>query len=254
MAGKRDGAAERAKARKLARLTPKASQETNAAGSRRRRELLRVAAMRFAEFGFEPTTIRDIAEGAHILSGSIYHHFATKEDMLHDIIRAPLMRLRDATVRVSQSKFDPEQKLIALVVLWMSQMIEEGYASAILYNERKMLRRNPQFDYVANARAEMYDIWRKILRAGIRSGHFKPSLDPFLAISTIVRMLNTGADWFRHSKEHEDVIGNYSAEQMVDFHLDVVLSIVRHRERMREAIDKTAADKLVPRVPVRSEG
>ena len=45
----------------------------------RRDELLELAATMFAERGLRATTVRDIADGAGILSGSLYHHFASKE-------------------------------------------------------------------------------------------------------------------------------------------------------------------------------
>ena len=44
----------------------------------RREELLAIAASLFAERGFKNTTVRDIADAAGILSGSLYHHFDSK--------------------------------------------------------------------------------------------------------------------------------------------------------------------------------
>ena len=45
----------------------------------RREELLDLAATMFAQRGLRATTVRDIADAAGILSGSLYHHFASKE-------------------------------------------------------------------------------------------------------------------------------------------------------------------------------
>ena len=42
-------------------------------------ELLELAASMFAERGLRATTVRDIADAAGILSGSLYHHFDSKE-------------------------------------------------------------------------------------------------------------------------------------------------------------------------------
>ncbi|OOK63285.1 HTH-type transcriptional repressor KstR2 [Mycobacterium kansasii] len=44
----------------------------------RRDELLELAAAMFAERGLRATTVRDIADGAGILSGSLYHHFSPR--------------------------------------------------------------------------------------------------------------------------------------------------------------------------------
>jgi AcrR family transcriptional regulator len=53
----------------------------------RRAEILAIATKLFAEKGFQATSIREIANAAGILSGSLYYHFDTKEDMLHEIIK-----------------------------------------------------------------------------------------------------------------------------------------------------------------------
>ncbi len=53
------------------------------AGSERRDEILAIAAQLFAERGFAATTVREIADAAGILSGSLYHHFDSKASMVH---------------------------------------------------------------------------------------------------------------------------------------------------------------------------
>ncbi|MEO6471071.1 MAG: helix-turn-helix domain-containing protein, partial [Aeromicrobium sp.] len=52
----------------------------------RREELLQIAAELFATKGFKNTTVRDIADAAGILSGSLYHHFDSKESMVDEIL------------------------------------------------------------------------------------------------------------------------------------------------------------------------
>ncbi|WP_031940940.1 TetR/AcrR family transcriptional regulator, partial [Prescottella defluvii] len=37
--------------------------------------------------GLRATTVRDIADAAGILSGSLYHHFDSKESMVDEILR-----------------------------------------------------------------------------------------------------------------------------------------------------------------------
>src|SRR5438309_6317260 len=53
----------------------------------RRAELLGIAAGLFAERGLRATTVRDIADSAGILSGSLYHHFSSKEEMVDEVLR-----------------------------------------------------------------------------------------------------------------------------------------------------------------------
>ncbi len=49
-------------------------------------KLLKVAARLFHEKGYDRTTTRDIASEVGILSGSIFHHFKNKDDILRVIM------------------------------------------------------------------------------------------------------------------------------------------------------------------------
>lgn len=62
----------------------RSAKQKPASGDRnaRRDELLEAAAGLFATRGYAATSIRDIAREVGILSGSLYYHFASKEDIL----------------------------------------------------------------------------------------------------------------------------------------------------------------------------
>src|SRR5258706_8939849 len=55
-------------------------------GEDRRAQILRVSAELFAERGYASTTVRNIAERTGLLSGSLYHHFDSKESILQEIL------------------------------------------------------------------------------------------------------------------------------------------------------------------------
>lgn len=48
--------------------------------------LLAIAASLFNQKGYERTTVRDLATAAGIQSGSLFHHFKTKEDILKSVM------------------------------------------------------------------------------------------------------------------------------------------------------------------------
>jgi AcrR family transcriptional regulator len=59
----------------------------------RRRQLLDAAARRFARQGFRATTIRDVAGDAGMLPGSLYYHFASKNDLLLAVYEEGVRRI-----------------------------------------------------------------------------------------------------------------------------------------------------------------
>jgi AcrR family transcriptional regulator len=226
-------------------VEPPAGARSGKSMADRRAEILAVATRRFAEFGFEATTVRQIADDVNILSGSLYHHFATKDDMLHEIVRDAVLQMRDNAIRIAQADADAEQRLVALVMLDLGELTRNQAVHAILVNERKFFRKREEFAYVVQAKKEAYLAWREVLDDGIKAGLFKADLDIYLTIMTTVRMLNSAADWFRNEDVYisgSDV--GYTLDQVVDFYLNFVLSAVRAPARASAPIPRKACEVL----------
>lgn len=212
----------------------------------RRSKILQVATRRFAEFGFAATTVRQIADDVDILSGSLFHHFATKEEMLHEIVRESALQMRDKTLRIAKAPADAEEKLAALVLLDLGEMTQNQEVHAILYNERKLFRRREEFAYVLEAKNKAYLAWKSVIRDGIKKNLFRRNLDSYLTIMTIVRMLNTAADWYkREDSALLAAVGPYTLDQVIDFYLGFTLSAVRAPARISEPIPRAVAEKLI---------
>lgn len=60
-----------------------------------RGRLLAAAARLFREKGYAGTTVRDIAAVLGILSGSLFHHFRSKEDILFAVMESVITSMRD---------------------------------------------------------------------------------------------------------------------------------------------------------------
>ena len=56
------------------------------ARSGRRADVVQLAGELFAQKGYRATTVREIADAAGILSGSLYHHFDSKESIGDEIL------------------------------------------------------------------------------------------------------------------------------------------------------------------------
>lgn len=64
---------------------PSAPPETKA--DRTRRRIVEAAAQEFAERGYEGTSLRQIAAAAELKPGSLYFHFASKEELIAEVLR-----------------------------------------------------------------------------------------------------------------------------------------------------------------------
>lgn len=56
-----------------------------------RDRLLNAATLLFKTKGYERTTVRDLAKVIGIQSGSIFHHFKTKEDILRAVMEESIL-------------------------------------------------------------------------------------------------------------------------------------------------------------------
>jgi AcrR family transcriptional regulator len=81
--------------------------------SRRRQELVKIAADLFAERGFANVTVDDIGEAAGVSGPALYHHFAGKEALLGEMLIGISQYLLDGGRRVAADSDEPLRDLIA---------------------------------------------------------------------------------------------------------------------------------------------
>ncbi len=82
--------------------------------SRRRREILDIAAVLFAERGFANVTVDEIGEAAGVSGPALYHHFASKEALLGEMLVAISRSLLDGA-RALADESDPDDVVEALI-------------------------------------------------------------------------------------------------------------------------------------------
>src|SRR6195952_101641 len=102
----------------------------------------------FAERGLRATTVRDIADSAGILSGSLYHHFSSKEEMVDEVLRGFLDWLFESYQRIIDTEPNPMERLKGLFMASF-EAIEHRHAQVVIYqDEAKRLSSQPRFAYV----------------------------------------------------------------------------------------------------------
>lgn len=80
----------------------------------RNQELLDEAARLFARRGFAATSMREIALGVDMLPGSVYYHFASKDDLLLAVYAAGVEQLRQQASAALAKETEPWARLEAL--------------------------------------------------------------------------------------------------------------------------------------------
>lgn len=182
----------------------------------RRDELLELVAAMFADRGLRATTVRDIADAAGILSGSLYHHFASKEEMVDEVLRGFLGWLFDRYREVIATEPNPMQRLQGLFMASFDA-IEHRHAQVVIYqDEAKRLSSQPRFSYLAERNIEQRKMWVDVLNEGIEQGYFRPDIDVDLVYRFIRDTTWVSVRWYQPG-------GPLTAEQVGRQYLSIVL-------------------------------
>jgi AcrR family transcriptional regulator len=163
----------------------------------RRAELLAIAAALFAERGLRATTVRDIADASGILSGSLYHHFDSKESMVDEILRGFLDGLFDRYREIVAENLGPWGTLEAVVIASFEAIDREHAAVAIYQAEARRLADQPRFAYIKERLTEFRRLWHEVLTAGIADGSFRADLDVELSYRFLRDTVWVGVGWYR---------------------------------------------------------
>lgn len=170
---------------------------SSATTSERRGELLQIAAELFAERGLKATTVRDIADAAGILSGSLYHHFDSKESMVDEILRTFLDDLFGHYEAIVAQKLPPRARFEAIVTVSFDALERNHSAVAIYQSEVRQLVDQPRFAYIRERLDQFRDMWKTLLREGMSDGSFRPDLDVDLAYRFFRDTVWVGVRWYR---------------------------------------------------------
>jgi TetR/AcrR family transcriptional regulator, cholesterol catabolism regulator len=163
---------------------PKQTVRVNA--SARRQEILDTATEVFADKGIRAATVRDISERAGILSGSLYHHFASKEEMIVEILAPVITSQVEAYDRILALKLDdPIETLRRGMAVAIAQTAANPNVARILRQDEHHIRELPGLDEVRQQRRAIRTRMEHIIQTGIASGHFRNDVDPALAAFTI---------------------------------------------------------------------
>jgi AcrR family transcriptional regulator len=121
----------------------------------RRAAIVEQAARLFAERGFHGTSIADLAEACGISKSLVYHYYASKEDILFDVMHLHIRALLDAAEDIAGDTTPPAEKLRAVTRTFMRLYVGAASRHRVLLNELQRLSETQ--------RAMVIDIQRRLI-------------------------------------------------------------------------------------------
>jgi AcrR family transcriptional regulator len=191
----------------------------------RREELLAIAGRLFAERGFRNTTVRDIADAAGILSGSLYHHFDSKESMVDELLDTFQQQLFDEYDEILAGDAGPRQKLEAVVRASFAAIDAHHSEVAIFQNDAAYLAGFERFGYLTERNARFRALWTGLLREGVAAGELRADLDVELVYRFVRDTVWVAVNWYRPG-------GPMSADEVASQYLSILLDGIAEASQM----------------------
>ncbi len=175
----------------------------------RRELILTTAAEMFARKGLRATTVRGIADAVGVLSGSLYHHFPSKDAIVDEVLSRYLDEIRARYAVVLASDKGPAERLHDLVVASLEIAEEQPHATAIYQNEAQYLREMAGFGNIQSAAAEIQQTWLQVIAAGVADGVFRDDIPSWVFYRLIRDAVWLSIRWHRPD-------GPYSTHQLAE--------------------------------------
>ena len=170
--------------------------------------MVRLAGELFAQKGFRATTVREIADAAGILSGSLYHHFDSKESIGDEILSSFINDVL-ADYRAAVASAGSARDVLEQIVRSTSRTLARHRAAlAMLQNDWSYFAAQPRFGYLRKALNEIERTWVTQLERGQDSGVFRADLDPRLTYRLLRDVLWIPSQW--------RVAGGYTTSQVAE--------------------------------------
>ncbi len=163
-------------------------------GSERKRQITQVAMSKFREKGYHAVSMRELADHVGIEAPSFYNHFESKENILKEIC----FRMADAffqRIRAAvQEDADAVEQLHSAITSHIEVIAANLDAAAVFFHDWRHLK-EPWLSQFKSMRFQYEEIFRNIVRQGMRQGLFRPQ-DETLVVLTLFGQMNWLYEWY----------------------------------------------------------
>jgi AcrR family transcriptional regulator len=158
-------------------------------------DILSRAATLFSERGYHAVGIRDLADAVGLSTSTLYHYYATKQDILFAVISRFLGEFTTRLVAgLRDAELPPRERLERAVAehveLTVTRSEELLVGSPVLNALREEQRTR-----IASMRREYRDTVRDVIAEGVAAGEFQVA-DPLLTAMAMLDMLDGIRSWY----------------------------------------------------------
>jgi TetR/AcrR family transcriptional regulator, cholesterol catabolism regulator len=181
--------------------------------SARRQELTRIAARLFAERGYQGTSLADLAAALGVAKPSLYHHIASKEDLLWELAQEGAEAFHAGLDGVPASLPATDRIRLALRA-HLAAVAGQLDVATIFVREWRYLEGGRRDAFLAERR-RYEDRVRELFREGVERSELRTDLDLATATLLFLSAANWAYTWLRPGSDTDAL-----ADRLYDALLD----------------------------------
>ncbi len=176
----------------------------------RRQAILDACAGLFSRRGYHATSLRHIAKSAGMLPGSVYYHFASKDDLLLEVYAMGVARIAARVDAAVETKRSPRARLEAACVAHLETLLERSdYAQVVV----RVLPGDAAA--VATRLAGMRNDYERRFRQLIDGLSLPRNVDRKLLRLGLLGALNSAQIWYRPNGDSPKTIARRYLDMLV---------------------------------------
>lgn len=166
--------------------------------SRTRARILKAAAQLLDRHGYAGTRLTEIAELASVQAPALYYYFPSRDALVEQVVLSGQATIIDhvvATLSGLDDGLEPLERVREAVAAHLRIVLETSdFSSAALRNAVQLPE--PIRAKLVEGLRTYSDVWRDLVEECAEAGQLAPGLDPGLARTFVLGMLNWAPQWF----------------------------------------------------------
>lgn len=163
-----------------------------------RERILLEAARLFRHHGYAATTLREVADAAGVKAGSIYYHFASKEEILGEVLDKGITIVADAVrtrIEALAANASWRQRIAAGIEGHLWGMLHHGdftSANIRIYGQIPASAKNRH----RVIRRAYSDYWDRLFESALASGELRQDTNTAMVRLFVIGALNWTVEWY----------------------------------------------------------
>ena len=186
--------------------------------SEKRTQILTLAKKKFERFGFNKTTVDEIAKDASISKRTLYQEFENKEKILEELFMFEALSVRKVILNQINKIVEPAEKLQTYIRLALKYLNQNPFIGSVLHDEsgffKPFLKDKPHI-----IETGIEEIFVNILKEGVEKGIFRKMDEK--VVGHCIFLLFKGLTYSRNNPDHP--FGLSQTNEFINFIINGVI-------------------------------